>query len=190
MKKLLVLLFCLGLFGLLIFIKMGTAVVECDKVSNIVYMDIFENLTLPVIKEDLLKEKGTPDDIFVRRDETKPIIDWKTAKYTKNQDKLMPIYEVQLNVYGILCGTKETELYLVYMEPQTGLDIIKEHISGGFGFSMDFNAKVVQLKNDRSIIRQALTTTREIYEMDNVPDGTTGCKDCLNLEGVMDLLNQ
>ena len=122
------------------------------------------------------------------------MVDWKTAKYTKGQDELLPIYEVQLIGYGILVGTKKTLLDLVYMEPQTGKEIIPSHVfasqgQNAKGFSMDFHATVVPIVNDRSVVRKALTIAREIYEMEIAPEMVGGCKHCLNLDGVMELLD-
>ncbi len=45
---------------------------------------------------------GTPDGIFVKPDNSYLIVDYKTAKYTGRQDQLMPMYEVQLNAYGVI----------------------------------------------------------------------------------------
>ncbi len=42
---------------------------------------------------------GIPDDIWVRADGTKAIVDFKTAKKTANQDVLYKMYEIQNNVY-------------------------------------------------------------------------------------------
>lgn len=130
---------------------------------------------------------GVPDDILVRQDGSKVIVDWKTSVYSKNQDALMPVYVVQINVYAILSGTSETDLYLVYMEPQTA----QEYVSGnttGDGFKIGFGAKVIPVENNRSVVRNALSTTREIYEMQAPPSGRYGCKECESLDKIMEIL--
>lgn len=130
---------------------------------------------------------GVPDDILVRRDGSRAIIDWKTSVFSKNQDILMPIYLVQVNVYAILSGTPSTDLYLVYMEPQTAQECVSGNTTGD-GFKMGFNAKVIPVENNRSMVRNALTTTRDIFNMDKPPVGRDGCKECLAVENLINLL--
>ena len=43
---------------------------------------------------------GVPDDIFIMADGRYFIIDYKTARFTENQDKLLGMYRVQLNGYA------------------------------------------------------------------------------------------
>ena len=40
---------------------------------------------------------GMPDDILVRSDDSKVLPDWKTAKISNTQDKLLPMYEIQIS---------------------------------------------------------------------------------------------
>ena len=50
---------------------------------------------------------GMPDGIFVGPDGSFMIVDYKTAKFTANQDALLPMYDIQLNAYAIIgeqCG--------------------------------------------------------------------------------------
>lgn len=145
--------------------------------SKIRYEDSKSNIIL----------SGAPDDILICEDGSKVIPDWKTAKHTNTQDMLLPLYVVQLNVYAILCGDTATALYLVYMEPVTEKAAASNNIID-VGFKMGFSAVVVPVENDRSVVRKALTVTREIYEMEKPPDSRDGCKDCASLEKVMGLL--
>lgn len=50
-------------------------------------------------------------------------MDYKTAKYTGNQDQLMPIYQIRFNGYAYIAeaiGLKPVKNpYLVYFEPLT-----------------------------------------------------------------------
>lgn len=148
--------------------------------SKSLYHDDKSNITL----------SGGADDWLVRSDGTKVVPDWKTAKYTANQDKLFPIYEVQLNVYSILKGKHEGEfpdLYLVYMEPQTNKKDADSDTTMP-GFLMRFNAKVVPVETSRKLIRNMLTIARDIYEMKQPPKGVVGptvCDECWKLEVVM-----
>jgi len=129
---------------------------------------------------------GVPDDIFIRRDGSKATIDWKTAKLTKNQDVLMSMYEVQINIYDIQTGYK-SDLYLIYMEPLTEQSDACDAVID-CGFSMNFKATVVPIKRNRSIVREALSITREIYEMPHAPKGRDNCKECESLDKIIGLL--
>jgi hypothetical protein len=53
-----------------------------------------------VDSETGIKLNGMPDDIFKMADGRYFIVDYKTAKFTDNQDKLLPLYVVQLNGYA------------------------------------------------------------------------------------------
>ncbi len=68
-QKALVIIAIAGFIFWMLFIRAGITTLNCDRVSDIVYTDIFENLTPPIVKKDLLKEKGTPDDINVDYEE-------------------------------------------------------------------------------------------------------------------------
>jgi hypothetical protein len=147
-------------------------------------------------KNNYLDEKsnillqGAQDDIFVRIDQSRAVVDWKTAKFTENQDKLRPLYDVQLNVYSILSvkdGKSPVDLYLVYMEPCTESSYATDNIID-CGFRMCFSGVVVPVKRDRTIVRKALTITRDIYEMQQPPSPRSGCKDCEQLDKVMGIL--
>ena len=46
--------------------------------------------------------RGTPDGVFKMRDGSYTIVDYKTAKYTPGQERLLPIYRAQLNGYAFL----------------------------------------------------------------------------------------
>jgi hypothetical protein len=133
---------------------------------------------------------GAPDDLLILADGTLAIPDYKTQRWTDNQDKLFSLYAVQSNVYNIIMtqDTKiDAKLFLVYMEPDTAADSARDNIIVN-GFSMRFNAKVVPVEVDKGMVRRSLTLTREIYEMEKPPDSRSGCKDCLALENVIELL--
>jgi hypothetical protein len=133
---------------------------------------------------------GAPDDILQLVDNTIVIPDYKTQRWTDNQDKLYSLYAVQSNVYNILMtqDTKvDAKLFLVYMEPDTAVGSACNNIITT-GFSMCFNAKVVPVEVDKGLVRRSLTLTREIYEMERPPESRSGCKDCQMLENVIELL--
>ena len=131
---------------------------------------------------------GVPDDILIKSDGQIVLPDFKTSRFTENQDKLMPLYEVQVITYSILIDFNAS-LYLIYFEPQTTItDSANGFIDGGF--KMDFNAKVIPVENDKSKVRRALSMAREIFEMKTPPQSYPLCKDCHSLESVIELLKK
>jgi hypothetical protein len=89
--------------------------------------------------------RGSPDIIFNKEDRSYIIADFKTSKYTENQDKLLPVYEAQLNAY-VLIGEQRnispvSNLVLIYTEPvtdETATTCNEYHREDGFimGFSV------------------------------------------------------
>jgi hypothetical protein len=69
---------------------------------------------------------GVPDEIIQMSDGSYAIIDYKTAKFTSNQDELLPMYDVQLNAYAYIGERKGfkpiTRLILFYYEPVTEIN--------------------------------------------------------------------
>lgn len=133
---------------------------------------------------------GTPDGIFLRPDSRYVIVDYKTAKYTGTQDKLLPMYQVQLNAYALIGeqrGFKPvSNLALIYMEPVTDKDLLDFELHyRDDGFLMGFKANVLEIPVDTSCISPLLARVREIYEMDKPPAGRTGCNDCQILENFL-----
>ena len=124
---------------------------------------------------------GVPDDIFIMADGRYFIIDYKTAKYTGNQDKLLPMYKVQLNGYAMIFERlgmgKVGGLGLVYYEPQC--DVNTENIDTMMqddGFVMPFKAylKKIELDAER-VVMPLLKEVREMMDRDVVPEGREGC---------------
>jgi hypothetical protein len=130
---------------------------------------------------------GAADDILILADGSKVLPDYKTSRFTNNQDKLMPMYEVQLITYGVLYNLPNAPLYCVYMEPMTEKDKAKECIID-CGFNMGFSAKVIPVEHDRKKVRNALAKTREIFELTSPPESIGGCFDCAALGKIIELL--
>jgi len=137
-----------------------------------------------VDEKSFVKLTGMPDEILRRDDGSHFIIDYKTSKFTKTQDSLLPMYEVQLNAYAYI-GKRQgfdpiSGIALVYMEPQTDLgqdeldSILKED-----GFLMGFAGHVLQLKLEaEQKIPPLLKEVRRIYELESPPPGSQYCRDC------------
>jgi hypothetical protein len=134
--------------------------------------------------------RGVPDGIFLRPDNSYVIADYKTAKYTGAQDRLLPMYQVQLNAYALIGeqnGFKPvSNLALIYMEPVTDRDVLDFDIHyRDDGFLMGFRANVLGIPVNLASISPLLVKVREIYEMDTPPVGCLGCKDCQALENLL-----
>jgi hypothetical protein len=66
----------------------------------------FSKFQIVDVENNVLLTDG-PDAVFVKTDNSYVIGDYKTAKFTNNQDALLPMYEVQLNSYALIgeqCG--------------------------------------------------------------------------------------
>ena len=90
---------------------------------------------------------GAPDAIFVRNDGSHLIGDYKTARFTKNQDSLLPVYEVQLNSYALIAEaigiSPVSAIALIYAEPRTEqADADRKENHDASGFSIGFAAKI------------------------------------------------
>jgi hypothetical protein len=134
---------------------------------------------------------GVPDDIFIMVDDRYFIIDYKTAKYTDNQDKLIGMYRVQLNGYAMIFEKlgmgKIGGLGLVYYEPQGDAPTVTfEAVVRQDGFVMPFVAhlKMIELDSE-GVVRPLLGMVREMVDRNVVPVGREGCEDCRRAGDVM-----
>jgi len=126
---------------------------------------------------------GIPDLMLGLPNRRLAILDLKTARYSKHQDFLLPMYRVQLNGYALIAeglgmGTVEA-LGLIYGEPPAnddnrGLDALVSDV----GFSMPFKATAEPIELDRTLIPPLLKRAKAILEMQEAPLGREGCKEC------------
>ena len=119
------------------------------------------------------------------------IPDYKTAKYTANADKLLPMYSTQLNGYakiaeGIGMGPV-VGIPLIYMEPQTDDGAVELDGRHETLFKMAFLPHVLKIDLDPDSLDPLLERARKIYD-GPMPLGADGCKDCKALEGILDQL--
>jgi len=138
---------------------------------------------------------GTPDGIFKAADGSHIIVDYKTAKFTGSQDRLMPVYQVQLNAYAVIgeqCGLHPvSRLALIYMEPVTdGKETFFMSNHRKYGFDMGFAATVHDINLEPGLITTLLAQAKEIYEMPVPPGGRTECKECASLENLITIALQ
>jgi hypothetical protein len=138
---------------------------------------------------------GVPDEILKLSDGSYAILDYKTAKFTGNQDELMPMYDVQLNAYAYIgerTGFKPvSRLMLIYYEPVTEIkDGGVDEVVDGKGFRMAFVGKPLDIpKNTRKII-PLLRKVREIYNLPKPPKGMDDCGDCEAMDELVMLISK
>lgn len=125
---------------------------------------------------------GAPDGILVRPDGSHVIVDYKTARLTKGQDALFPLYEVQLNGYAFIaeeCGFAPVSgLALVYTEPNTDPPGGHAPFCRPDGFHMGFIARIVNVELNTAMLDPLLTRVRALYDRPDPPAGRPGCRDC------------
>ena len=147
------------------------------------------------VETDGITLTGIPDLLFERPDGSFAIVDYKTAKYTGNQDQLMPIYQIQLNGYAYIAeaiGLKPVkDLYLVYFEPpyKETYDAITDGHTNGDGFEMPFKPVIHEIKRDTKEIEKLLEKASKIYESEKLPKGLDDCKDCERLDNLITMIN-
>ncbi|MDG7042944.1 MAG: PD-(D/E)XK nuclease family protein [Nitrososphaerota archaeon] len=137
---------------------------------------------------------GIPDQPFQRNDGSYGIFDYKTAKYSAGQDRLMPIYNVQLNGYAYMMeelGMKPVNsLYLVYFEPPS-LDEFEKMVGEGInkeGFEMPFRPVIHEITRNFKMVEELLQKAIKIYNLNKPPNGRTGCPDCKRLNELIRLV--
>lgn len=137
--------------------------------------------------------RGQPDDILKMLDGSRCMPDYKTAKYTASHDKLLPMYNVQLNAYEIIgervFDMKFSDLYLAYCEPQTGDDDCTPSIFHDNGFDMRFKVTILPVERDHDQVFDLLKKAKGIID-GPMPAGADGCKDCAKLDSVVGLFDR
>jgi len=129
--------------------------------------DLNRNYLVVMHKQSGWILKGTPDGLFKLKDGTLHIVDYKTARHTKKQDELYPLYEVQLNSYALLAHKLPvSKLSLVYCEPNPELE-------NDIDFNLKFSSKVVPVELNTKLIPELLKKAREIVDQKNSSCGST-----------------
>ena len=137
--------------------------------------------------------RGTPDGMLLCRKGGMVIVDYKTAKFSSTQDALLPMYEVQLNVYAAIAnrlGLGPVEgLALIYMEPLTELEAGDNSRCGRGGFDMGFEAQIVPVGLNPALMPPLLVKVRQLIESLHPPAGAEGCRDCPRIKALARTVN-
>lgn len=139
-----------------------------------------------------IKLTGTPDVVFKLRDDSLMIADYKTARLTKNQDELGPVYEVQLNAYRLIakaCGWPEvSRLALIYTEPPDKDDPLRPEFHTPEGFRMNFKSKFKEIPIQPKLTPALLQKADQIFQLSNPPNAAVACGDCTKMETMLTAL--
>ena len=135
---------------------------------------------------------GVTDDIFECADGYHIIPDYKTAKFTDNQDKLIPIYKAQLNSYAWIhegFGHKVKSITLIYCEPVTDAEACTPGIFKADGFDMGFHVKALALEIETGMVPELLKKAKQILDLAAPPQSVDGCPDCEKLNKLIQVVN-
>jgi hypothetical protein len=133
---------------------------------------------------------GIPDEILRHPEHGIWVGDYKTARFTDTQDALGPMYEVQLNCYGLIAPRiglgPVYGLGLLYYEPVTDLeDTDPDLLIRDDSFFLEFSPKLKPIKLDQNIIPPLLKRVREICGLSEPPSGRPDCRDCFIVETLL-----
>lgn len=68
---------------------------------------------------------------------------------------------------------------LVYFEPLTDItELDVDALINAAGFNMTFAARILPIELNLDMIPPLLKRARQIYDMEEAPEGREGCKDC------------
>lgn len=162
------------------------------------FKDVTEYLKVPhwskfkrTDPETGLTVSGVADDLLKCADGTFIIPDYKTSKITETQDKLRPMYEGQLNSYAWIYegfGEKVSMTPLVYCEPYTDDEAVTPSVYDDNGFLMQFRVQAVQIRRDPNLVQSLLKKAAKIIELVLAPEGVEGCKDCVAVDSLVELM--
>jgi len=146
-----------------------------------------------VIQKENILLTGAADGILRLADGTIAIVDYKTAKYTANQDALLPMYAVQLNAYALIAEAIDmgtvSKIALMYCEPVTDEATARTNrVRLGDGFHMPLAVSIHQIELRPECLSPLLALAREIYDLPEAPDGRTECKECKKLDNLLALI--
>ena len=139
-----------------------------------------------------IKLTGVPDEIFKRANGSLFIIDNKTAKWNENQERMFPMYRIQVNAYAYIAEKSGmgnvAGLGLIYYQPQTEVDASNiGSVATMEDFAVRFVPKLVPVALELGRIPELLQRVREIANAPVAPDGRENCKDCELLSNLMEI---
>ena len=126
---------------------------------------------------------------FKDKEETSGIIDYKTSRYSTNQEYLLAGYEIQLNAYAFIANElgmgPVKHIALVYMEPLTEQSTIDEvdSVISQAGFLMQFQPKIVPVTlHPDKLIPNLLSKAQQVLQSPIAPNRSSTCKNCIAID--------
>ena len=161
-------------------------------IGNIVgYIDPphWSRFQMRIEKHDILLT-GAADGILKLADGTIAIIDYKTAKYTEYQEKLLPMYTTQLNGYALIAEQlkmgRVSKLALVYTEPVTDSETARSNVvRTDDGFRMPLAVYIHDVDLEPGRLEPLFRRARVLYDLPEIPGGRQNCSDCKKLDRLM-----
>ncbi len=134
---------------------------------------------------------GVPDHILELQETGFCIVDYKTARFTEGQQRLLAMYDIQVNAYALIAKSIGIEpvksLFLVYMEPLVDEENVELDNITGNGFSMRFQPFVRAVRKNEYAVLDLVRKSVEIMDMPYPPDPNPTCPDCAMLESIKHL---
>lgn len=144
-------------------------------------------------KETGILITGSADGIFEREDYSFTIIDYKTAKFTGNQDSLIPMYEIQLNCYALIAESlgfsPVSTLAIIYFDPSFSFQNPQKW-ERDYGFDVGFSTHIIPVVLNFNKVNQLLQLAKEILTLSEPPAHNNCCKECQSLENLLILLKR
>lgn len=131
---------------------------------------------------------GMPDGVFMRRDHSYVIADYKTARFTGLQDELLPMYQTQLNVYAMIgeqCGFRPVSgLVLIYMEPNVNPSegVVRQVRNNGF--DLGFVPHILDVPRRPDTLEPLLARVQQLSRRRRPPAGRQKCRNCELMSGL------
>jgi hypothetical protein len=136
---------------------------------------------------------GAPDAVFTRADGSLIIADYKTSKLTATQEKLLPMYTVQLNAYALiaqrLAWPRVDALALIYTEPVTDLAAAAAAANQRErGFALPFAAHIRHVALEPEPLLAIMRRAAQLCRAERPPKSRHGCLECARVQELIDLL--
>lgn len=150
-----------------------------------------DNAATGIAQDIRITLTGAVDALFICKDSSYAVFDYKTARYSKNQDTLHPMYETQLNVYSMIAnhiGIPVKSMALVYFDPDTVTATEKAVVPEGL--ELLFRAKKLEVRcAPEEIVRPLLKRAGEILSYTTPPPSHPQCRDCKGVDQMLQLLH-
>jgi hypothetical protein len=136
---------------------------------------------------------GAPDAVFTRADGSLIIADYKTSRFTVAQERLFPMYAVQLNAYAVIAQQLDWPavgaLALIYTEPVTDADAAHALANQRErGFAMAFSAHIKSVPLAPARVRDLMHRAARICRAERAPRSARGCPECARVLEMVGLL--